>query len=74
MKERQNSIGDIINELSIIREQLKHPNVVRYYRTFISGKHNSLSHGKKLTVANLIVYYTFPKQQIYEKKERNQLV
>ena len=38
MKERQSSVGDVVNELSIIREQLKHPNIVRYYRTFIIGK------------------------------------
>jgi len=38
-KERQNSVGDVVSELTIIREQLKHPNIVRYYRTFIIGKH-----------------------------------
>jgi len=37
-KERQASVGDVISELSIIREQLKHPNVVRYYKTFVLGK------------------------------------
>ena len=37
-KERQKSVGDVINELSIVREQLKHPNVVRYYKTFIVGQ------------------------------------
>jgi len=37
-KERQSSVGDAVNELTIIREQLKHANVVRYYKTFILGK------------------------------------
>ncbi|KAK2152163.1 hypothetical protein LSH36_338g04055, partial [Paralvinella palmiformis] len=38
-KERQKSVGDVINELTIIREQLKHPNVVRYYKTFKEQDH-----------------------------------
>nr|XP_018673190.1 serine/threonine-protein kinase Nek10 [Ciona intestinalis] len=34
-KERQKrEIDEIVRELSIIREQLRHPNVVRYYSTF----------------------------------------
>jgi NIMA (never in mitosis gene a)-related kinase len=37
-RERQASVGDAINELAIIREQLKHPNIVRYFKTFVLGK------------------------------------
>ncbi|CAH1790420.1 unnamed protein product [Owenia fusiformis] len=33
-REKEKSIGEIISELTIIKEQLKHPNVVRYYKTF----------------------------------------
>ncbi|KAL3315623.1 Serine/threonine-protein kinase Nek10 [Cichlidogyrus casuarinus] len=36
--ERNKNIADIVNELKIIRQQLRHPNVVRYYRTFIEGE------------------------------------
>ena len=39
-KERNKSIGDLISELNIIREQLRHPNVVRYYKTFEESKSN----------------------------------
>ncbi|KAI0242212.1 Serine/threonine-protein kinase Nek10 [Lamellibrachia satsuma] len=34
-KERQKSVGVVISELTIIREQLRHPNVVHYYKTFV---------------------------------------
>ncbi|XP_064647699.1 serine/threonine-protein kinase Nek10-like isoform X2 [Lineus longissimus] len=34
-KERDKSIGEIISELTIIKEQMRHPNVVRYYKTFV---------------------------------------
>ena len=44
-KERDKSVGDMISELTIIREQLKHPNIVRYYKTFVERK-CSLSHAK----------------------------
>lgn len=37
MKDREKSIGDIVSELNIIREHLKHPNIVRYYKTFVEG-------------------------------------
>ncbi|XP_066301815.1 serine/threonine-protein kinase Nek10-like [Branchiostoma lanceolatum] len=33
-KEKDKSIGDIVAEINIIREQLRHPNIVRYYKTF----------------------------------------
>ncbi|XP_063694825.1 serine/threonine-protein kinase Nek10-like [Bolinopsis microptera] len=33
-KERTRCIGDILNESNIIKEQLRHPNIVRYYKTF----------------------------------------
>ena len=42
-KERNKSIGDLISELNIIREQLRHPNVVRYYKTFEESKSNRIS-------------------------------
>ena len=41
-KERNKSIGDLISELNIIREQLRHPNVVRYYKTFEESKSNRI--------------------------------
>ncbi|XP_022087422.1 serine/threonine-protein kinase Nek10-like isoform X2 [Acanthaster planci] len=34
VKEKDKSIDSIVSELSIIKEHLRHPNVVRYYRTF----------------------------------------
>ena len=34
-KDRTSSMGEMLNELAIIREQLKHPNIVRYYKTFV---------------------------------------
>lgn len=37
-KERNKTIGDLISELNIIREQLRHPNIVRYYKTFEESK------------------------------------
>ncbi|KAJ8313779.1 hypothetical protein KUTeg_008340 [Tegillarca granosa] len=37
-RERDQSVGDIMNELSIIREQMKHPNVVKYYKTFVDDE------------------------------------
>ena len=42
-KERNKSIGDLISELNIIREQLRHPNVVRYYKTFEESKSYRIS-------------------------------
>ncbi|XP_072042766.1 serine/threonine-protein kinase Nek10-like [Amphiura filiformis] len=33
-KEKEKSIDSIVSELTIIKEHLRHPNVVRYYRTF----------------------------------------
>ncbi|KAK3108060.1 hypothetical protein FSP39_000448 [Pinctada imbricata] len=37
-QERDSSVGEIMNEISIIREQMKHPNVVRYYKTFVENQ------------------------------------
>ncbi|XP_061186179.1 serine/threonine-protein kinase Nek10-like [Saccostrea echinata] len=34
-QERNQSVGEIINEIAIIRKQMKHPNIVRYYKTFV---------------------------------------
>nr|XP_033786044.1 serine/threonine-protein kinase Nek10 isoform X2 [Geotrypetes seraphini] len=36
-KDRDKSVENIVSELTIIREQLYHPNVVRYYRTFLEN-------------------------------------
>lgn len=33
-KEKAVSIGEITNELKIMKEEMRHPNVVRYYKTF----------------------------------------
>ncbi|XP_059145403.1 serine/threonine-protein kinase Nek10-like [Physella acuta] len=33
-KEKEMSVGEITNELKIMKEEMRHPNVVRYYRTF----------------------------------------
>ncbi|VDP80771.1 unnamed protein product [Echinostoma caproni] len=35
VQEREKSIGRILNEVNIIRQQMRHPNIVRYYKTFI---------------------------------------
>ena len=37
-KEKEKSIESIISELTIIKEHLRHPNVVRYYKTFTDRK------------------------------------
>ncbi|KAB1264598.1 Serine/threonine-protein kinase Nek10 [Camelus dromedarius] len=34
-KDRDSSVRNIVSELTIIKEQLYHPNVVRYYKTFL---------------------------------------
>ncbi|NWH60265.1 NEK10 kinase, partial [Geococcyx californianus] len=36
-KDRESSVKNIVSELAIIKEQLCHPNVVRYYRTFLEN-------------------------------------
>ncbi|XP_068261137.1 serine/threonine-protein kinase Nek10 isoform X1 [Nyctibius grandis] len=36
-KDRDSSVKNIVSELTIIKEQLYHPNVVRYYRTFLEN-------------------------------------
>ncbi|XP_061320967.1 serine/threonine-protein kinase Nek10 isoform X3 [Pezoporus flaviventris] len=36
-KTRDSSVKNIVSELTIIKEQLYHPNVVRYYRTFLEN-------------------------------------
>ncbi|BFZ02359.1 hypothetical protein BsWGS_05398 [Bradybaena similaris] len=33
-KEKAKSVGEITNELKIMKEEMRHPNVVRYYKTF----------------------------------------
>ncbi|KAF7232246.1 hypothetical protein EG68_09265 [Paragonimus skrjabini miyazakii] len=34
-QERQKNVGRLLNEVTIIKQQLRHPNIVRYYKTFI---------------------------------------
>ncbi|XP_032298250.1 serine/threonine-protein kinase Nek10 isoform X3 [Coturnix japonica] len=36
-KDRESRVRNIVSELTIIKEQLYHPNVVRYYRTFLEN-------------------------------------
>ncbi|XP_048464489.1 serine/threonine-protein kinase Nek10 [Rhincodon typus] len=36
-KDRDSSVEKIVSELTIIREQLHHPNVVKYYKTFVEN-------------------------------------
>ncbi|XP_026541540.1 serine/threonine-protein kinase Nek10 [Notechis scutatus] len=36
-KDRESSVKNIVSELAIIKEQLYHPNVVRYHRTFLEN-------------------------------------
>lgn len=40
---QKREIDEIVRELKIIREQMKHPNIVRYYSTFQESKLNQLS-------------------------------
>ncbi|KAH8851787.1 Serine/threonine-protein kinase Nek10 [Schistosoma japonicum] len=35
--ERQKCIDRILNEVNVIRQQLRHPNIVRYYKTFLDS-------------------------------------
>ncbi|CAJ1062953.1 serine/threonine-protein kinase Nek10 [Xyrichtys novacula] len=37
-KSRDSNVEKIISELSIIKEQMMHPNVVKYYKTFLDGE------------------------------------
>ncbi|KAG8430251.1 hypothetical protein GDO86_018152, partial [Hymenochirus boettgeri] len=36
-KDRENNAENIVSELTIIKEQLSHPNIVRYYKTFLEN-------------------------------------
>lgn len=36
--ERDKSVGDMINELQIMRQGIRHANIVRYHKTFLEGK------------------------------------
>uniref|UniRef100_A0A3B5ANH6 NIMA-related kinase 10 n=1 Tax=Stegastes partitus TaxID=144197 RepID=A0A3B5ANH6_9TELE len=36
-KSRDSNVEKIISELTIIKEQMTHPNIVRYYKTFLEG-------------------------------------
>ncbi|XP_041844531.1 serine/threonine-protein kinase Nek10 [Melanotaenia boesemani] len=37
-KSRDSNVDKIISELTIIKEQMKHPNIVKYYKTFLEGE------------------------------------
>ncbi|KAM8825750.1 serine/threonine-protein kinase Nek10 [Synchiropus picturatus] len=37
-KSRDGSVEKIISELAIIKEQMTHPNIVKYYKTFVEGE------------------------------------
>nr|XP_020509225.1 serine/threonine-protein kinase Nek10 [Labrus bergylta] len=37
-KSRDSNVDKIISELTIIKEQMTHPNVVKYYKTFLEGE------------------------------------
>ena len=37
-REKEQSVGEITNELRIMKESLRHPNIVRYHRTFEESK------------------------------------
>ncbi|XP_071811939.1 serine/threonine-protein kinase Nek10-like isoform X2 [Apostichopus japonicus] len=41
-KEKEKSIAGIISEITIVKEDLRHPNVVRYFRTFTDDKSENL--------------------------------
>ncbi|CAL8356027.1 unnamed protein product [Arctogadus glacialis] len=36
-RSRDSTVEDIVSELTIIREQMSHPNIVKYYKTFVEG-------------------------------------
>ena len=38
VKEKEKNIESIVSELTIIKEHMRHPNVVRYYKTFQERK------------------------------------
>eukprot|EP00731_Ephydatia_muelleri_P008723 Em0004g1061a len=38
-EERTESVGKIMNEVNIIKEQLSHPNIVKYHKCFQEGNH-----------------------------------
>lgn len=37
--EREKSMGKLLNEVTIMKEQLRHPGVVHYHKTFQEGGH-----------------------------------
>ena len=36
--DRDKSVGQMINELQVMRQEMRHPNIVRYHKTFREGK------------------------------------
>ena len=59
-KDKDKSVGEIISEINIIRDQLKHPNIVRYYRTFTVGEY--------MCTCMLASYDSFEKNRISSKR------
>ena len=43
--EKAMSVGEITNELKIMKEEMRHPNIVRYYKTFELGEEKYLCVG-----------------------------
>ncbi|CAD5117749.1 DgyrCDS6496 [Dimorphilus gyrociliatus] len=63
-KERQKSVGDLNNELNIIKEELQHPNIVKYYRTFVDNN--------KFCIVMELIEGAALQEHISSLKERNE--
>ncbi|XP_076986076.1 serine/threonine-protein kinase Nek10 isoform X6 [Tamandua tetradactyla] len=62
-KDRDSSVKNIVSELTIIKEQLYHPNVVRYYKTFLEtdfGLAKQKQENSKLTSVVGTILYSCP--------------
>ncbi|XP_068092287.1 serine/threonine-protein kinase Nek10 isoform X5 [Hyperolius riggenbachi] len=62
-RDRESSAENIVSELTIIREQLCHPNIVRYYRTFLEtdfGLAKQKQENSKLTSIVGTILYSCP--------------
>jgi NIMA (never in mitosis gene a)-related kinase 10 len=62
---KEKNLGDIVNEVSIIRNNLKHPNVVKYFKTF---KENDY-----LYIVMELIDGVSLSQHVRKLKERNEL-
>ena len=74
-EEKEKSFGDVISEVKIIKQQLRHPNVVRYRRIFEENGRlyvvMDLVEGSPLRVSLLLTHLPFYKDLILSAKERN---